>query len=32
VGFDQNAGGQPEEGIVDGEEANDVGAPLDLFV
>jgi hypothetical protein len=32
VGLDEHAAGEPEQGLVVGEDADDVGAPLDLLV
>jgi hypothetical protein len=32
MGLDEDAGGEAEQGVVVGEDADDVGAPLDLFV
>jgi len=32
VGLDEHAGGEAEQGVVVGEDADDVGAPLDFFV
>jgi hypothetical protein len=32
MGLDEHAGGETEQGVIVGEDADDVGAPLNLFV